>query len=125
MSWSINIGRIAGTVVRLHITFLLFLVWIWAASYFTGGAEAAWRGLLFMILLFLCVLAHEFGHVFAARGFGVNTPDVTLLPIGGVARLERIPEEPGQEFVVAIAGPLVNVVIAFALIAFGADLSPR
>jgi stage IV sporulation protein FB len=88
MSWSINIGRIAGTVVRLHITFLLFLVWIWAASYFTGGAEAAWRGLVFMILLFLCVLAHEFGHVFAARRFGVNTPDVTLLPIGGVARLE-------------------------------------
>jgi stage IV sporulation protein FB len=126
MSWSITIGRIAGTVVRLHITFLLFLVWIWAASYFTGGAEAAWRGLLFMILLFLCVLAHEFGHVFAARGFGVNTPDVTLLPIGGVARLERIPEEPGQEFVVAIAGPLVNVVIALALIAFaGADLSAK
>jgi len=126
MSWSVNIGRIAGTVVRLHITFLLFLVWIWAASYFTGGAEAAWRGLLFMVLLFLCVLAHEFGHVFAARAFGVNTPDVTLLPIGGVARLERIPEEPGQEFVIAIAGPAVNVVIAVLLIVFaGADLSTR
>jgi stage IV sporulation protein FB len=126
MSWSINIGRIAGTAVRIHLTFVLFLVWIWAANYFTGGPGAAWTSLVFMILLFLCVLAHEFGHVFAARGFGVKTPDVTLLPIGGVARLERIPEEPGQEFVIAIAGPAVNVVIALALIAFaGADLSMR
>ena len=126
MSWSISIGRIAGTAVRIHITFLLFLVWIWAASYVTGGAEAAWSGLAFMILLFLCVLAHEFGHIFTARAFGIPTPDVTLLPIGGVARLERIPEEPGQEFLIAIAGPAVNVVIALALMAFaGADLSGR
>ena len=65
-----------------------------------------------MVLLFLCVLAHEFGHIFAARAFGVNTPAVTLLPIGGVAQLERIPEKPSQEFLVAIAGPLVNVAIA-------------
>lgn len=124
MFWSISIGSIAGTAVRIHITFLLFLIWIWAASYVTGGAEAAWSGLVFMVLLFLCVLAHEFGHIFAARAFGIPTPDVTLLPIGGVARLERIPEEPGQEFLIAIAGPLVNVAIAFALVIFaGADLS--
>jgi stage IV sporulation protein FB len=126
MSWSVSIGRIAGTAVRIHITFLLFLVWIWAGSYVTGGAQAAWSGLLFMVLLFLCVLAHEFGHIFTARAFGVQTPDVTLLPIGGVARLERIPEEPGQEFLVAIAGPAVNVVIALALVLFaGADLGSR
>jgi stage IV sporulation protein FB len=126
MSWSVSIGRIAGTAVRIHITFLLFLVWIWAGSYVTGGAEAAWNGLIFMVLLFLCVLAHEFGHIFTARAFGVQTPDVTLLPIGGVARLERIPEEPGQEFLIAIAGPSVNVVIALALMAFaGADLGGR
>jgi stage IV sporulation protein FB len=126
MLWSINIGKIAGTAVRIHITFLLFLVWIWAASYVSGGAEAAWGGLVFMILLFLCVLAHEFGHIFTARGFGVQTPDVTLLPIGGVARLERIPEEPWEEFLIAIAGPAVNVVIAFALVAFaGANLATQ
>src|SRR5215204_2146350 len=126
MSWSVSMGRIAGTAVRIHITFLLFLVWIWAGSYVTGGTEAAWSGLIFMILLFLCVLAHEFGHVFVARAFGVKTPDVTLLPIGGVARLERIPEEPIQEFLIAIAGPLVNVAIALLLIAVvGADLSAR
>jgi Zn-dependent protease len=108
MSWSLNIGSIAGTAVRVHITFLLFLGWIFAASWASGGADEAWQGLIFMVLLFACVLAHEFGHIFTARAFGVATPDVVLLPIGGVARLERIPEAPWEEFLVAIAGPLVN-----------------
>jgi Zn-dependent protease/CBS domain-containing protein len=122
MRWSLNIGTIAGTAVRVHITFLLFLGWIFVAEYASGGPEEAWTGLLFMVLLFACVLAHEFGHIFTARAFGVSTPDVTLLPIGGVARLERIPEEPRQEFLIAIAGPAVNVVIALALMAAGAHL---
>ena len=126
MSWSVSIGRIAGTAIRIHITFLLFLAWVWAASYDSGRPEAAWSGVIFMILLFACVLAHEFGHILTARAFGVQTPDVTLLPIGGVARLERIPEEPMQEFLIAIAGPAVNVVIALVLMAVaGADLSGR
>src|SRR5882724_356763 len=124
MSWSLNIGSIAGTQVRVHITFLLFLGWIFAASWVSEGSQAAWSGLIFMVLLFTCVLAHEFGHIFTARAFGVSTPDVTLLPIGGMARLERIPEEPYQELLVAVAGPLVNVVIAFALVALaGARLN--
>lgn len=123
MSWSLNIGTVAGTVVRIHLTFLLFLAWIFAASYATSGAATAWSTLLFIVLLFLCVLLHEFGHIFTARAFGVTTPYVTLLPIGGVAQLERIPEEPGQEFLIAIAGPLVNVAIAAALVLFaGANL---
>ena len=105
MGWSVNIGTIAGTAVRVHITFLIFLVWIWVASYLAGGLEAAWNGLVFMLLLFACVLAHEFGHIFTARRFGVATPDVTLLPIGGVARLERIPENPREELLIALAGP--------------------
>lgn len=116
MSWSLNIGKVAGTVVRIHLTFLLFLAWIFAASYASGGAATAWNSLLFMVLLFLCVLLHEFGHIFTARAFGVTTPYVTLLPIGGVAQLERIPEEPWEEFLIAIAGPLVNVVIALLLV---------
>jgi len=119
MSWSLNIGSIAGTAVRVHVTFLLLLAWIFGIEYYSSGPQAAWSGLLFIILLFLCVLLHEFGHIFAARAFGVRTPDVILLPIGGVARLERIPEEPAQEFLIAIAGPAVNVVIAFALVLLG------
>lgn len=124
MSWSLNIGRVAGTVVRLHITFVLFLAWIFVANYASAGAAIAWNTLLFVVLLFLCVLLHEFGHIFTARAFGVSTPYVTLLPIGGVAQLERIPEEPWQEFLIAIAGPAVNVAIAGALIAF-AHADPR
>ena len=125
MSWSLNIGKVAGTVVRIHLTFLLFLAWIFAASYAQGGAATAWDSLAFMVLLFLCVLLHEFGHIFTARAFGVTTPYVTLLPIGGVAQLDRIPEEPWQEFLIAIAGPLVTVVITVALVAFaGATLQP-
>jgi Zn-dependent protease/predicted transcriptional regulator len=124
MGWSITIGSIAGTAVRIHITFLLFLVWIFGASYASGGSSAAWTSVIFILLVFLCVLAHEFGHIFTARIFGVVTPDVVLLPIGGVARLERIPEKPSEEFLIAIAGPLVNVVIAgFLLLFTGADVT--
>ena len=74
MLWSINIGTVAGTAVRLHVTFLLFLGWIFLASWYSGGSQAAWTGLAFMILLFACVLAHEFGHIFMARAFGVDDP---------------------------------------------------
>jgi Zn-dependent protease/CBS domain-containing protein len=119
MPWSVNIGTIAGTAVRIHLTFLLFLVWIFAANWYAGGSAQAWSALVFMILLFLCVLAHEFGHIFTARAFGVPTPDVTLLPIGGVARLERIPEKPSEELLIALAGPAVNVVIALVLLGIG------
>jgi Zn-dependent protease/CBS domain-containing protein len=115
MNWSIPIGSVKGTVIRVHITFLLFLLWIGVAHYAQGGAPAATQGIAFIILLFLCVLLHEFGHVFAARHYGVQTPDVTLLPIGGVARLERIPEEPTQELVIALAGPAVNLVIGIVI----------
>ena len=126
MPWSINIGTIAGTAVRIHLTFVLFLGWIVIASWVSGGADAAWSSLAFMVLLFACVLAHEFGHIFTARAFGVATPDVTLMPIGGVARLERIPEKPSEELLVALAGPAVNVVIGFALVLFfGADLHAK
>jgi stage IV sporulation protein FB len=124
MSWSLNIGKVAGTVVRLHITFVLFLAWIFVSNYASSGATIAWNSLLFVVLLFLCVLLHEFGHIFTARAFGVPTPYVTLLPIGGVAQLERIPEDPWEEFLIAIAGPAVNVIIAGALIVF-AQANPR
>jgi Zn-dependent protease/CBS domain-containing protein len=118
MRWSVKIARVAGTEVRIHITFLLFLAWIGFSYYRVGGAAAAIPGVLFLLALFGCVLLHEFGHVLAARAFGIPTPDITLLPIGGVARLQRMPDKPWQELIVAIAGPLVNVVIAVLLILF-------
>ena len=112
MGWSLKIGTVAGTAVRVHITFALLLIWIWLIHYRIGGAPAAWEGIAFILAVFACVALHEFGHVAAARCFGIATPDITLLPIGGVARLERMPEEPRQELLIAIAGPLVNVAIA-------------
>lgn len=112
MGWSLNLGMIAGTTIRVHFTFLLLLIWIWLTHYQIGGTAAAWEGVVFILAVFACVVLHEFGHIAAARYFGIRTPDITLLPIGGVARLERMPEEPGQEFAIAVAGPLVNVAIA-------------
>jgi stage IV sporulation protein FB len=97
----------------------LFLLWIAASDYRSGGFEAAKSSVVFILLVFACVVAHEFGHILTARNFGVKTPEVTLLPIGGVANMERIPEEPWQELLVAIAGPMVNVVIAGLLLVAG------
>jgi Zn-dependent protease len=116
MRSSLKIASISGIEVRIHLTFLLFLAWIWFSYYQIAGVSGATQGVLFVLALFTCVLLHEFGHAFAARAFGIQTPDITLLPIGGVARLSRIPDEPWQELVVAVAGPLVNVVIAAVLI---------
>src|SRR3954468_3607650 len=116
MLWSFPIAVIAGTVVRIHITFLLFLIWIAGTQWQLGGQAAALDSVVFIVLLFLCVLAHEFGHIFAARRYGIRTPEVTLWPIGGVASLERIPDKPSEELGVALAGPAVNVVIALVLI---------
>ena len=117
MNWSLTIGRIAGTNIRLHVTFLIFLIWIGTADYLAGGPSAAVESIVFILLVFLCVTLHEFGHIAMARRFGVNTPEVILSPIGGIAAMERMPDKPGQELLVAIAGPLVNVVIALLLMA--------
>ncbi|PYI49612.1 MAG: site-2 protease family protein [Verrucomicrobia bacterium] len=115
MSWSLPIFRVVGIQLRIHITFLLLIVWLAFGYYAQGGSAVAASRVIFVLLLFLCVVLHEFGHAFAAKAFGINTPDITLLPIGGVARLERMPEEPVQELIIAVAGPLVNVVIALGL----------
>lgn len=125
MSWSISIVRIAGSEIRIHLTFLLLLLWIGLAQYSAGGADAAVHSVIFVIAVFACVALHELGHALAARRYGIATPDITLLPIGGLARLSRLPEKPAEEVVIAIAGPLVNVVIAAVLIlVFGASLDP-
>ena len=126
MRWSLTLGSIGGTAIRIHVTFLLFLIWLGAIYYRQGGAEAAWQGTIFVVLIFLCVLLHELGHVFAARRYGVNTRDVTLWPFGGIASMEQMPEKPAQELVVALAGPAVNVVIATVLLVWlGSRLDPE
>lgn len=116
MSWSIKLFTLGGTAVRMHLTFLLLVAWIAAVQYMRGTAHDAFVGVLFILVLFGCVVLHEFGHIWAARRYGIRTPDVTLLPIGGVASMERMPEKPVQEIIVALAGPAVNAVIALALV---------
>jgi Zn-dependent protease len=115
MKWSYSLGRVAGIEVRIHATFFLLLAFYGFLHFEQGGWDAARSGMAFILLLFLCVLLHEFGHALAARAFGIHTPDITLLPIGGVARLARMPRDPFQELIIAIAGPAVNVLIALIL----------
>src|SRR6266550_3764498 len=125
MGWSLPIFRVAGIQLRIHVTFVLLIAWLAFGYYAQGGSPAAAEGVIFVLLLFLCVVLHKFGHALAAKAFGINTPDITLLPIGGVARLERMPEEPKQELLIAVAGPAVNVVIALGLfVAGGSFINP-
>jgi Zn-dependent protease/predicted transcriptional regulator len=113
MKWSWHIGRVAGVNIYLHATLLILVAWI-------GYEYYAWRhqvrdvieGTLFIVCFFGIVLLHELGHALAARHYHIRTPDITLLPIGGLARMERMPERPHQELMVALAGPAVNVLLA-------------
>ncbi len=125
MAWSFSLGRLLGSDLRIHVTFFLLLAWVGFAAYTDGGWPAVVSNILFVLALFACVVAHEFGHALMARRYGIRTPDITLLPIGGLARLERMPEKPVQEIWVALAGPAVNIVIWVILIALGARLQPE
>ncbi len=119
MRGSLRIAKIFGIPVQVHWSFTLLFLFV---IYVGKSRDASWTNIamfgLFIIALFTCVLLHEFGHALSARYYGVQTKDITILPIGGVARLDHLPEKPFQEFVVAIAGPAVNVVIYAILAAF-------
>jgi Zn-dependent protease len=116
MRWQWKIGTFAGIDVFVHATFLLLIGWI-GYSYWLQyeTVTKVIEGILFILILFLCVVLHEYGHALTARRYGIKTRDITLYPIGGVARLERLPDKPVEELWVAIMGPAVNVIIAAIL----------
>ena len=116
MKWSWKLIRIAGIDVYVHATFFILIVWI-GLSYWQmeESLTAVIQGIGFVLALFTCVVLHEFGHALTARRYGIHTRHITLLPIGGIAALERMPEDPKQEIAVALAGPAVNFAIAFGL----------
>ncbi len=113
MGWSIKLGRVFGIDVKMHFTFVLILVW---GAFAYGGDAGPLYGVMVTLGLFTLVFLHELGHSLAAMLYGIGVKDITLLPIGGVARLERMPEKPLQELVVALAGPAVNVILAMILL---------
>ncbi len=119
MKWQWKIGTFAGIDVYIHATFLLIIGWVGLSHWFASRTfGAVLSGIVFILALFLMVVLHEYGHALTARRFGVKTRDITLYPIGGIARLERMPDKPIQEFWVAVMGPVVNLVIAILLFLF-------
>lgn len=115
MRWSFRLITIAGIRIEVHVTFLLMVA---ALALFRRSSNPVWFTVAELLLVFLCVLLHELGHALAARRYGIQTREIVLLPIGGLARLERMPEKPAQEIVVALAGPGVNLIILTALAAW-------
>jgi len=116
MRTSLYIGRPFGIKVTVHWTFFILIAYIVYINIKNGSSFAEMiESVLFVLTIFGCVILHELGHSLAAKRYGIITKGITLLPIGGVASLTKIPEEPRKELFVAIAGPLINVMIALII----------
>ncbi|WP_291096964.1 MULTISPECIES: site-2 protease family protein [unclassified Flavobacterium] len=113
MKGAFKLGKIAGIGLFIHWTFSLLIVFIVYINYKSGQntAQIIWS-VLFILCIFVTVFLHELGHALAAKNYNIKTKDITLLPIGGLARLEKLPEKPSEELIVALAGPLVNITLA-------------
>ena len=111
--WTWNLGKVAGIPIRMHLTLLILLAWIAGSAALRGaGLGATAMGLALVVSIFVVIVVHELGHALVARRYGIATRDIMLLPIGGIASLERIPDLPRQELAVALVGPLINLVLA-------------
>jgi Zn-dependent protease len=114
---SLKLGKFFGIDLYVHATFWLLPLIVLLSGLMTGGGiEAIAEDLAFLFAIFGCVVLHEVGHALAAKAYGIGTRDITLYPVGGVASLEHMPEKPGREIAIALAGPAVNLVIAAALL---------
>ncbi|MBN1270459.1 MAG: site-2 protease family protein [Kiritimatiellae bacterium] len=116
MRWALPVGSVLGVRIRIHATFLLILAWFGWLGWREGGVVTGVWAVALILSLFMCVVLHELGHSVVAMRFGAEVRSITLLPIGGVAQMRKIPEKPYQEFLVALAGPAVNVLLAGLLV---------
>jgi Zn-dependent protease/CBS domain-containing protein len=117
MEWALTVGSVRGVKIKIHVTFFLTLLW---AAYNWGvtlrrGASGAVFGLILIVLLFACIVLHELAHSAVAMLFGVHVHEIDLLPIGGIARMDSVPAKPHQEFLMALSGPLINLILALPL----------
>jgi Zn-dependent protease/CBS domain-containing protein len=127
MSWSIRLFRVKGIEIKVHLTFVLILVWAayhWGVSLGEGPAGAVY-GMVVISLLFACVIVHELAHSLTAMHYGVKVQGITLLPIGGISQMEEMPKKPKEELLMALAGPMTNVIIAAILLAIAIPLNLR
>ncbi len=112
MKWSFKVGKLFGIPIRMHLTFLLLLLFIGITGFKQAGSDGAIWGMVAIVFIFFCVILHEVGHSLMAIHYGIKVKDIILLPIGGVSEMEEIPEDPRQEITISVIGPLVSFGLA-------------